>query len=163
MLNDHRQQSVCDFLTLEFTQQCEALSETNRYYPEPRHPLEPIREELRQWGFVRFSGFKASHNTVDYDAQIVGQRSDGRVFRWYITWVPPTQLQSSQIEVIRERFAEALAIFKTFRDCSCGILGYQDIGEFNSDGDPVLTPIHNPCKLHRPTPVVLPTGSDKQC
>jgi hypothetical protein len=47
---------------------------------------------------------------------------------------------------------KSLAHFDTYRDCSCGIIGYKeaDPPKIDEDGEPIYIPIHSPCDLHKP-------------
>lgn len=150
MLTRHEQDALIEHIC-GFDRQCRALGD-GRVYPEPDFPLAEIPEETRTWGVVRFSGFKPyRHSRLapgnKLEATIRGQRSDGQFF--YVQFLcSPIREPGDELTILRREFSKALEKFQSYRDCSCGLLRYEQTGRLDRDGDPIERPVASHCRLH---------------
>ena len=126
--------------------------------PAIKRGLVPLRPEERSWLSVWFTGYRQAAGG-GYCGHILGTRSDGQLFA--VASVPPeetmpTELTGRMIREIEFRLAKARDMFETYRDCSCGIIGYKTITDpeyirlREADGDegPFEVAIHSPCATH---------------
>ncbi len=147
--------SVLDFCAAEFEREQTLPTQEEPIYPEPIKDGVPLKAEVRQWGRLVFTGFRAwtdpDDGTSGWSAQILGNRSDGQML--YVNLRLPIGFSEDRslgdpVEYVRMKLLNARLSFDTYRDCSCGIIGYEKTGEVDSDGDPVERVMLSPCARH---------------
>ncbi len=121
--------------------------------PEPKHDRTPLNPEKRTFGYMEFTGFHLAANVPAAVAYIWGQRSDGQFFEVCITVDSKIMRQSSPealSSLVREQFSRAMNLFQSYKDCSCGLIGYELSETEGSDGYRMQVPVYSPCEQHRP-------------
>lgn len=141
---------MLDFCTQKFrSEHCFKAKGIIGEPPTDRVPLLPAK---RAWISIRFSGFKKDPVEPYWVSQINGQRSDGRLF--VVTSAIPEEFEpeGDHVEWVMRRLRNKLRTIDEFKDCSCGIIGYEKTEEKDEDGDYILRTICSPCEQHPPLP-----------
>ena len=126
------------------------------YIPEPQSA--EIKAEPRGWASAKYVPSRPSMREPEFASQIYGQRSDGRMFYTNVTFYADRCRQLGPEELVSYvagRFRLAIEKFNSYRDCSCGIVGYKDSGEVDEDGDKIMAAVHSPCETHPKAQLVL--------
>ena len=119
--------------------------------PEPEFDLIPIKQGNRTWNFIKLTPFHRAITQPLWIAHIYGQRSDGRFFQAMASLPDPCKCaEGDGIETVTGKLEEAMELLNTFRDCSCGIIGYRETGDVDEDGFPISVAITSPCVIHGP-------------
>ena len=87
----------------------------------------------------------------EYAGTIWGQRSDGQLFCVVIKVSHKLAREMEAVNLVgyvESKFKTAMDLFRGYKDCSCGIIGYELTEELNEDGDPIEVPIYSPCETH---------------
>jgi hypothetical protein len=132
--------------------------------PCPTMDSVPLEPQERSWLSVRFSGLEQLQGFPGKSGRFVGIRSDSRFFCVRVeighstdSHKPPAVDPAAVgVEVVRiaeplndgvlEEMERARAILETYRDCSCGIVGYEFTGDATKFD--CWTPVYSPCKTH---------------
>lgn len=146
--------ALLDFCTQKF--QAEHCFVGRSLIEAPPIKRVPLIQKKRSWASIGFSGFKVSmpeevsegNLQIRWVAQIIGQRSDGQMFAVNLTVPHEFEPIGDRVEYVDAVIHEALGKFESYKDCSCGIIGYEKTEEKDDDGDYIFRSITSPCELH---------------
>ena len=80
---------------------------------------------------------------------LTAQRSDGQWFYVFLVFSKGDIVSAPDpVVLVQEKLRQGRAKLDTFRDCSCGIIGYRKTGEVDDEGDPIEEAVHSPCATH---------------
>jgi hypothetical protein len=144
--------ALLDFCTQKFqAEHCFVGRATIGAPPVRRVPLMPAK---RMWASIGFSGFKLDYSDNELIAVMNGQRSDGQMFAVTIPLPAEFEPEGDRVEYVNAKIKEAFGELDAYKDCSCGIIGYEKTEEKDDDGDYLFRSICSPCEQH---PVVIET------
>lgn len=144
--------SVLEFCAYKFNREHIAPTSGEPFYPEPKKDMRPLKSEPRKWGVKHFTGFTqfTEENVAGWVGRITANRSDGQFF--YVDIVLPLGFSQNSscdpVDRVWSKLILGIDKLNSFRDCSCGCIGYRKTGELDSDGDPIEQAVGSPCEIH---------------
>jgi hypothetical protein len=128
----------------------ELLKHVSRMDGEPRIvPWSlPIIKGRKRWLAAWMTPLREAPNQTDYCSRVLGSRSDGQAFQ--VMAVVPFEPREDAAERCWKAVQESIDKLLTYRDCTCGIVGYRTTDQVDEDGDPIVRAILNECSQHAP-------------